>query len=528
MSSRNPYQTLGVGIAPLLGRRVMSEKIMRHLANPGPWHLTIVGPKYIGKTVLLKALASQVSEDRNLFEACVFWDVRHSHIETDADFYRELAIHAAEALKPVDGLLSEELSKPEGRNYGAIRDVFEYLKEDGRRVLLIWDGMDRVLSAAQVTRNLWDSLRSLAELSSVRIITGSRKYLRELCATPESRTSDFWRSFHDPVKLGAFTEEDWDDFLEPFATRQINLARGARTEIVNWTGGAPVLAAALCARLWATPPNDTAISNMHINEIAGAFFAGDETLLPALWADCDLDERSDLARLASGDSLRIKDDVPQPRAQALQQRGYVRVENNQISFNCRAIENYARQHGSDATALRRLFGIQEEYEKNLVGLLELRSGRLNLSAGDLNNQLTIAIQNVASSPATSIRQVRGLVDDIFEMIWDAELPDRRIPAEWSDAWNENGWGLRGDIPTEGGARCKLLGNLTDKRKAGSTRVSRQSYTLLNFLQSVGDVGQHRNNEQISSSFAAIACLTVIELLGQLTSELNSARNLQTF
>jgi hypothetical protein len=43
-----------------------------------------------------------------------------------------------------------------------------------------------------LTRILWDQLRSLGQKASLRLVTGSRCPLRELCKTEESRTSDFW------------------------------------------------------------------------------------------------------------------------------------------------------------------------------------------------------------------------------------------------------------------------------------------------------------------------------------------------
>ncbi len=495
---------------------------MRRLDKPKPDHVSVIGPAHIGKTVLLNALAARLSQEGRPFDICIYWDVRRSRVESDADFYASLALQVAPALAKLDEGLAGELRADGGGSYLVLRDVFEILNEDNQKILLIMDELDLVLMASGVTRNLWDNLRSLAEKPGLRLMTGSRKPLRELCSSQDSRTSDFWNIFHpQPIRVEAFGEDDWEEVLAPFAQRQIQFERGANTEITNWTGGVPALTAALCEKLWDEAQDGVAISREQVNQMAGAYFASDETILPSLWKQCDADEQGDLHEIAQGKILVLNQHVPQNRFQALAYKGYVVEQKGSLKMRCRAMENYAKAHGADATGLRRLFGSAEDYEKNLRGLLELRLSQIQIADSDLRGQLVNAIQFLDSSPPTTLRQIRGIVDDAFNMIWASEIPDRKIPVMWVERWRYSGFDNppTGRVP-DGAKRCQLLNWMTESRTAVDTKVSRATYFLIDSLQSYGDFGQHMQGEKVSASFAAIVCLIAIQLCARLSSELN--------
>ena len=76
-------------------------------------------------------------------------------------------------------------------------DVFADLAKEKEiaRILVVLDGFDHVLAGTGLTRNLWDQLRELARRPSLRLVTGSRRRLRELCRTEEVQSSNFWGIF---------------------------------------------------------------------------------------------------------------------------------------------------------------------------------------------------------------------------------------------------------------------------------------------------------------------------------------------
>ena len=95
------------------------------------------------------------------------------------------------------------------------------------------DDFDYALADAGLTRNLWDQLRSLAQKTSLKFVTRSRRPLRELCRAEESRTSDFWEIFYDtPIRVAALDDADRGGFLESLLAAGCTLDEPARKEIV--------------------------------------------------------------------------------------------------------------------------------------------------------------------------------------------------------------------------------------------------------------------------------------------------------
>jgi len=104
-------------------------------------------------------------------------------------------------------------------------------------------------------------------------------------------------------------------------------------------------------------------------------------------------------------------------------------------------------------------------------------------------------------------------------VWEQEAPNRDVPRFTSS------YGLTFlDKNCEGGRRLpseppKLLGCLdllTDPRNGVTPkRANRKIYCLLNSLKAYGDLGQHQQGNQIGPGFAAVVCLTVVELANEL-------------
>jgi hypothetical protein len=265
----NPYQVLGAGIPTLRGRKNEWNRLLRHLEKTTPDHVSVVGPRYIGKTVLLNALAACFADRQSSFNACIYWDLRHGTPNDDASFYEQFALQVARPLRTVNEGAAVMLAAADGGTFETLDLVFKTLDEEHRKVLVILDGLDAVLLAGSLTKNLWDNLRSLAEPSSLRFVIGSRRRLRELCASPESRTSDFWNIFApNPLSLHALKDDDWSELLSPFDARKVSFHPGARTELTHWSGGVPALASLLCRNLWEGVGDGETVTNEYINRLA--------------------------------------------------------------------------------------------------------------------------------------------------------------------------------------------------------------------------------------------------------------------
>ena len=88
--------------------------------------------------------------------------------------------------------------------------------------MLCWMGSTMLWQGLELQGTYGTACVPCAKHASLRLVTGSRKRLRELCKTEDSRTSDFWEIFYDtPLMVGCLEEEDWEDFLHPFESRAI-------------------------------------------------------------------------------------------------------------------------------------------------------------------------------------------------------------------------------------------------------------------------------------------------------------------
>ena len=229
----NPYQVLGPSIPSMLGRAALVQCIENHLSKPTPDHVSVVGRKHYGKSVLLRHLANVYRAGSDGYLTTVHIDLRHDTPGSDGAFKRRLAaevkaaLRAKEveaALRPERTELSEYIDLDDAAIHESLDLIFTELEGESARILVVLDGFDYALAGTELTRNLWDQLRSLAQRTSLRFVTGSRRPLRELCRTEESRTSDFWEIFYDtPVRVTALDDSDWDPFLQAASGRRLSV-----------------------------------------------------------------------------------------------------------------------------------------------------------------------------------------------------------------------------------------------------------------------------------------------------------------
>lgn len=513
MSDR-PYEILGNRAAPLRGRLKQVEALRRQLSKSTPDHVSVIGPKHIGKTMLLKHVAATMRGEGTPYLASVYWDLRHGAPSTDAEFRVRLAQEIAAVLVPLRPDLEDE--KPD---YEWLYVVIGILADEGKRLLVVLDGLDRLLAATGITRNLWDNLRALGEKPGLRLVTGSRRRLREICAAEDSRTSDFWEIFHDPpLTLGPLDAADWDDILAPIAARR-PVEPSAAKEIANWTGGVPVLVAALAVRLLdgdASAP----VSKAVVDAAAQAILA-DSSLLDELWDDCDEELRGDLVALARGPLPLAQ--IPQSRKVALVGRGYAAESGNQLKVACRLMERYAESKGAGVSDLRRLFAEPASYGSNVRALVELRLAQVQGASPDLRGAVEKAIRELdPSDPALCLVWFRTVAERALRLVWKMEAPAGKIPPAWAPALQgTNAFAVGGALPRPLGQQCHLLDLITGTQSAPRVArfVRKPSFVLLDTLKSAGDFGQHSDGAPITLPQAAALCLCAVELLDALTREL---------
>lgn len=534
----HPYQVMGTSIPVLMGRRRLIEQLERHVLKPSPDHVQVVGPTLFGKSVFLNGLAERLRGGAS-FIATAYADLRHAPPSDDASFRKRFAEVVKKALTEAKASEAEYIDINDERLHEWLDLAFQDLERRQSRLLVILDGFDHVLAGTGITRNLWDQLRSLAQRSSLCLITGSRRPLRELCRTEESRTSDFWEIFYpNPVVVGPFGPEDWDELLAPFSTNGIELEGGARTELQNWSGGVPVLSAGLLAVLGNGASSGVNISKTSVDAIAADVLAQPPAYLEQLWDDCDQDLRADVAALAAAEGQGIAaSELSALRQRALTQRGYGVAAGNRIRAGCRLISRYAAQQGPAVADMQRLFQREEDFDRNIRGLLELRLANVARQNADqaLVAYLQSAIRDLDSNPELSLKLVRSVASRAMAIIWDLELePGRRIPEAWIQSWQHSGEQLKWltadrSLPKSDGAKCNVLRLMTGTEKVPRTAkvASKVTSLLVDALQSVGDFGQHREDfpeSPVSKSFASSVLMSAIELTASLAVDADRASN----
>ena len=514
--SDSPYQVLGVGIPPMLGRERLFAELCRHLTKRTPDHMCVVGPPLFGKSVLLNHLASHFKDAGDHYVTSLYWDFRHGTPMKDDEFRHRFAERIKDTLQSAQPELAEYIEMEDSED---LHIVFDEMQRKGLRFLAVLDGFDHLLAGSDITRNLWDEMRYLGQMTSLRFVTGSRRRLRELCMTEESRTSDFWEIFYDsPLEVGCFKDHDWSGFLNPFKLHGVTLDSSALKEIANWTGGVPILAASLAERLLTGAPQGTSLSKPRVDAVAKETAKEKRDLLAALWDNCPIELRSDLAELANGEVPLSE--VPDQRRRDLELRGFACPSGNKLRSSCRLMDQYARQQAGAVENLRRLFGDEERFKVNIRSLLELRLAQVRGVDSELTGYVERAIRDLQPDPANSVVWARSIAERALDLIWDAELPaNRSMPHNWKFVGVKFDEGDR--LPRKRGLQCGILRRITgtEDHDPVSRFVTKQTCLLVDHLHSVGNFGQHREGSIVSVPIAATFCLSAISLCESLARDL---------
>lgn len=522
--SDSPYRVRGVDVPSMLGRERLFDELCRHLNKPTPDHVSVIGPAMFGKSVLLNHLGTQFARPSEYFSTSMYWDLRHGTPATDDEFRRRFAEHVKRALRQLDSEYAEFLEPEDDGLKDLLHLVFLEMQTNDVRILAVLDGFDHLLAEGSITRNLWDGLRTLCQMTSLRLVTGSRSTLRELCKTEESRTSDFWEIFYDtPLQVGCFEDHDWEGFLKPFESHGVKFDGSARKEFANWTGGVPTLSAALAERLYMEVGDEVTVSKPHVDSFSAEILNNRRELLATLWDDCHIDLQTDLTALSKQTIQRSE--MPPARRRDLELRGFAHLSGKRIRSSCRLMDRYVQEQAAGVENLRRLFGDTERFEANIRSLLELRLSQINEADPELLADVEKAIRDLHPEPTQSTTWARSIADRAMDLIWKAELPaDRSLPDEWKFIGIE--FDERGRLPGSAGRQCGILREITGTAAYDPVAkyITKPTCLLVDHVYSVGNFGQHRRGITVSTSVAASFCLSAIALCESLAKDLATPAN----
>lgn len=487
--SENPYTVLGVGTAELKGRVRDFETLCRRIETERNDNISVIGAKYMGKTVLLNALQNHFSNESEKFSVCIYWNLSHYTPADDEEFYCQFGKHLSAPLGKINNEFNEYFS--ETPVYEEIRGAFEFCKENGIKILVFMDSLDKLLSYGNLTRNVWDNLLTLVNLSSLSIVTGSRKKLRDIVGG-ESANSQFWGIFSHPHLLNPFDDNDWENFVKPFSTRAVEFDDSAKGELVICTGGSPIIASEICRQIWNDTPDNSAVNDTGITKAVGDFSFEACEWFSEIWNDCENEQKETLALIAIG-SLQKYDEIQPGLLPDLHRKGVIYKESDQVKL-FRLIEKYIRVYQSNVTELNRLFGKEDNFKKNIKSILELRLAQIQNCDETLFRKVKYAVEKLHWNPEESLKDIRDIAKRAFDLIWDKQFAGRTIPANVTDDWlniDRIPNPPRGRID-DGAFQCRALDLLTNPSKNSSvpTSISRMTYSYLNFLFECGNFATH--------------------------------------
>jgi len=521
---------------PRIGHEVIFKQLLGELTKPSPAHISLVGARYFGKTVLLTAIKETLKSRVDSYLSVIYWDLGHNTPRTDEEFLVMLRKHVANGIRkehPDEAAYLEESDA----SYDDLHEVIGQLAQLEKRILVIWDGFDRPMQVGALTRNLWDNLLELCRISSFRVVTGSRRRLRELIRDADSVTSDFWGVF-ESISLKMMGGEDLKAFSELLPGHRFD--SGALKEVLNWSGGIPPLVVWLMNRV-AEEQSSGAVGNMQVNDLAMERDEKCTAILEQIWGDFSAPAK-DLFRLVIENGKIRTSELPRNERMALTELGVCRDEGGFFQATCRMLIDHIGGEAPDNSALARLFGKWEDYSKNIRGILERRLAQIDKFDADLFRLVERAIEDIPSFPGPALGLLSQIEDRAFHLIWSHECDeDRQLPTsvitDWSgvqksqrsriveemmdadEAGRPNAWRL----PADRTKQLALLQFLTGSHQTYSRSLSKyfrkDTYALLNALHGFRNFIEHTGGQVIPLGVAVSALMLSVELLACLNKSL---------
>jgi len=409
------------------------ERVWKDLTKTSPSHISIVGPRYSGKSVLMRAVSDRSLGPDSPFPLVLFWDLGHQTPTSDDEFMGQLIRYIREALRNKDPQAwGEHIGFLEEPSYESLREVIGSLRSDGVGILCLWDGFDRALANGRLTRHLWDQLRELASFDNLRLVTASRKTLRELIRSEECATSDFWNIFDmNPVRLGVFDDEDCAAILA--GQSGLTFEGGAQAELMNWTAGFPPLFLAFLNRILEAG-GSRKIGREEVNSLGPRVTRDMEPVLNSMWDECPALSQ-DLFRALAEQKELPHAGVGREEAETLVQKGFARLEGIKLKPTCRMVETLLQTSKQDVGSLERLFGTPEAFQANIRSLLERRLRHLDLGETRLTRLVARSIEDIPEHPDDCLNNLTAIEEAALDYIWSREFgSSRSIPQELINEW----------------------------------------------------------------------------------------------
>lgn len=530
MSLLNPYNPT-LGTAPLLGHQPVFDRIYKELTKPTPSHVSLIGPKYSGKSTILACLAERLRALPDAW-AVVLWDLRYETPQSDADFKQMLGNKICEQLRLQDHQTAKDLAdllvSIEGSpSVDDLATVFNAVQSEKKRIVILFDNHDKAIEQDGLTENLWSHMEFFANIPSVKFVATSLLPLAETSFKREIQVSPYWRKYVPVIRLEAFGSEDWPGFFEPFSQNGLSIDAPAQKEVANWSGGVPILAAELAKRLFEQAQKQSGIGKADVDALAQTLLSDDNCrgILKNVWRS--MDDPSSQGHFLEASEGRAKiSEWSRDSLDFLLRRGLVVKQGADIKGNCRLLSQWSQHHAGASSALRDAFGKAESYEANFPELLQLRLSQITSLDTNLRKAVARVLANL-EDPEMALSGLRTVFDEAMRCLWAAETGGtRRAPEAWRAALGDR-LAPDGKLPDPGvnrGNECFILDTITGKQNTSSIakHATKPTFILAQCVKSTGDFLNHTGGVAVAPAFANAACLAAVELCESLARDLTRA------
>jgi hypothetical protein len=215
--------------------------------------IAVIGQPHIGKTSLLEFIGDASARQNSFAERFarnffVFLDVLAAQgIGMQADFWR----YVLSPLRNSEYAAQWEISAQDGYSNFSLEQVFESLNRDGRRLILMLDEFDTLLSHPVLNKpDFYGGLRTLASRSGgFALVIAARRSLEQLNQLTQELNphgSPYFNVFVE-IQLGALKREALTSLLDLGGDY---FTRPDRAYVERVSGGHPYLAQVAAAMLW--------------------------------------------------------------------------------------------------------------------------------------------------------------------------------------------------------------------------------------------------------------------------------------
>lgn len=517
-----------IGCTHMLGRVKFIQELWTELTKATPSNMSLYGPRSIGKTVMVNALAQKAKQEGSPYSFIVHWHLGHVAPSSDEEFIVQLCEQMRDSLASAGSAYEQHREYLRSHMFADLKEVTDSLNSEGKSILMIWDGFDKPLGQGKLSNNLWDQMRSIFNGKNHKIIIVTRGALLDSIRT--HGISDFWNLFYmNNMKVEPFNDDDREAILSELP--EITFNQGSKTELLNWSAGIPILFLEILNHVVNEFTHGT-VDNEVINCAALKATESISDLINILWDDCPAQAKDVYSLLVDGELIFT--DVGKEERNCLLERGFARQTGNKLTKSCRMLQQYVTGAGPDAGSIARLFGTWKDYIKNIRGLLQRRMTHISRFDERLCRLVDRAIEDIPDYSNDCLNNLTGIRDYALKLIWQREFgTEMSIPADviayWTASPRSNNTLVTGmtqsncwTIPTDPLEQVRLLGLLTGSVRNFDIKAkttSKDTYVLINAIHNFRNRVEHSDGQSMHLGVAVAAIMTCLELLSCLEREL---------